>query len=111
MTDQHVVNLQGVRLTRLPAGRAEGFVWLTFIGTGEAMRFGREPENTWRIKQHVKITWPDGDEAEVPSVGGGGGDGLMFFHLAVRDIGAATVHLAYVGDGVVVDQEELDLPA
>ena len=111
MTDQHVVELEGVRLTRLPAGRAEGFVWLTFICTGEAMTFGRDPEDTWHIKQHVKVTWPNGDDAEAPSAGGGGGDGLMFFHIAVRDTGAATVHLAYVDDGIVVGEEEVVIPA
>lgn len=111
MTDHHVVEFDGARLTRLPAGRAEGFVWLTFIGTGESMTIGREREDNWRIKQHVRITWPGGDDAESPSSGGSGGDALMFFHVAVRDVGVETLHLTYVDDdGVAIDEENVILP-
>lgn len=95
MADQYVVEFEGVRLTRLPAGRAEGFVWLSFVGKGEGLKYGGREPIDWRLRQHVTITWPDETPAEVVSSGSGGGDGLSFFDVAIRDRGGSSLVLDY----------------
>ncbi|MCD9197863.1 hypothetical protein [Aeromicrobium wangtongii] len=111
MTDQHVVELDGVRLTRLPAGRAEGFVWLSFVGKGEALRYvGSEPID-WRLRQHVTITWPDGTPGEIASAGSGGGDGMSFFDVAVRDTGDSSIVLSYAEGTTDLVREVVPIPA
>lgn len=79
MADRHVAEFGGVRLTRLPVGRAEGFVWLSYVGKGTALEYGEREPVDWRLRQHLVITWPDGEPAEIVSSGSSGGDGMSLF--------------------------------
>jgi hypothetical protein len=111
MADQHVVEFDGVRLTCLPAGRAEGLVWLSFVGKGEALRYGgREPVD-WRLRQHVAIAWADGTPAEIVSSGSRGSDGMSFFDVAIRDIGASSLVLGYVDASKDLGAETVSIPS
>lgn len=105
MADQHVAEFDGVRLTRLPVGRAEGFVWLSFVGKGTALEYGGPEPIHWPLRQHVAITWPDGEPAEIVSSGSSGGDGISLFDVAVRDTGNASLVLAYRDGGREVGHE------
>jgi len=95
MADQHVVEFDGVRLTRLPVGRAEGLVRVSFVGKGEALKYGGRHPIDWLLGQHVTITWPDQARAEIVSSGSGGGDGISFFDVAIRDRGGSSLVLDY----------------
>ena len=51
MITQHVVSFgDEVTLTRLPAGRAEGYVWLSFVAVGSAIDMHIEPDDMWHIR-------------------------------------------------------------
>lgn len=111
MITQHVVSFgDEITLTRLPAGRAEGFVWLSFVaaGTGKTRL-----DEGWRIRDHIKVTWLDGSAADVVEVVEGGGTGnptLHLFDLMIRDAGYNTLTIRYVEDGRFISSENVPLP-
>lgn len=110
MADQHVIELDGVRLTRLPVGRAEGLVWMSFVGRGEALEYGGRDPIDWRLSHHVTITWPDETPAEIMSSGSGGGDGLSLYDMAISDRGGSSLVLGYLDDGREVGKEIVTIP-
>lgn len=112
MITQHVVSFgDEITLTRLPAGRAEGFVWLSFVAAGAGIDLSLEPEDMWRIGEHVRLTWLDGTPGEIVGSGGGGGDGPHHFLMEVRDAGYGRLIISYVQDDDVIDHEVIELPS
>jgi hypothetical protein len=105
MITQHVV-LYGadITLTRLPAGRAEGYVWLTFVTADVGI-------DTWHIRDHVRLTWLDGTPGDIIASGGGGGDGPHHFVIEVNDAGYDRLIVSYVEDDEVIDHEVVELPS
>jgi hypothetical protein len=110
-TTQHTVELEGVRLTRLPAGRAEGFVWLMFVGAGDALRYTLDRAPDWRIRSHVSVAWPDGRPADIVESGSGGGDGTSHFAMTIRDTGGVSLVLTYVDINSATSEEVVSIPA
>jgi hypothetical protein len=107
MITQHVVSYGGeVTLTRLPAGRAEGLVWLSFVARGAEL----SPEDTWSISDHVALMWLDGSTAEVVEEGTSESKTLHVFHLAVRDAGYGRLIINYIEDDQVISSEGVELP-
>lgn len=105
MITQHVVSYGGdVALTRLPAGRAEGFVWLSFVAAGAGV-------DTWHIHEHVRLTWLDGTAGDVVGSGGGGDDSLHHFLVEVLDAGYDRLIISYVEGDEVIDHEVIELPS
>src|SRR5215212_3858342 len=108
MITQHVVTFGGeVTLTRLPAGRAEGYIWLSFVARGIDPT---EPESAWRVRDHVKLTWLDGSDAEVVERGSTRDESLHLFDVAIRDAGYSTITISYVEDEQVISNENVPLP-
>lgn len=106
MITQHVVSYGGdVTLTRLPAGRAEGFIWLSFVARGI------EVPGAWRIGDHIKLTWLDGSAAEVTDGGAAGDDEPHQFHVTIRDAGYNTLTISYVEGEQVINTENVALPS
>lgn len=108
MITQHVVSFDDeITLTRLPAGRAEGFIWLSFVaaGTGET-----RPDEGWRIHDHVKLTWLDGSAADVTFEGRTGEELLQLFDVTIRDAGYNTLTIRYIEDGRILGMENVALP-
>ena len=107
MITQHVVSFGGeITLTRLPAGRAEGFVWLFFVTRGIEMT-----EDGWNIRNRIRLTWLDGSAAEVVDRGATGDGALHLFDVSVRDAGYNTLTISYVEDERVISTENVALPA
>lgn len=105
MITQHVVAYDGdITLTRLPAGRAEGYVWLSFVAAG----FGID---TWHIHDHVHLSWLDGTPGEVVANGRGGGDGPHHFLIEVRDATYDRLLIRYVEGDDVISHEVVELPS
>jgi hypothetical protein len=112
MITQHVVSYgDDVTLTRLPAGRAAGYVWLSFIATGVGIDMSLEPDEMWHIHDHVRLTWLDGTPGEVLDSSGGGGDRLHHFVMGVRDAGYDRLIVSYVDDDEVINHEVVELPS
>lgn len=110
MITQHVVSFGGeVTVTRLPAGRAEGYVWMSFVARGVELTSG--PDETWRLREHLVLTWLDGSTAEVVETGITGNEGLHRFDLTIRDAGYNTLTISYVEDDQVISSENVALPA
>jgi hypothetical protein len=93
-------------------GRAEGLVWLSFIGFGDGMWLGRDPARRWLLEPYVSAAWPDGRVADIYSStgGGGAGDDESFFNAAIRDAGHATLMLTYSQNGLSIEDESVALP-
>jgi hypothetical protein len=109
MITQHVVSFgDEVTLTRLPAGRAEGYVWLSFVAQGIELLPG--PEEAWRIPDHVRITWLDGSAADIVEVETSGNETLHRFGLVIRDAGYNTLTIRYVEDDNTISIENVPLP-
>ncbi len=109
MIAQHVVSYgDTVTLTRLPAGRAEGFVWLSFVARGIELSPG--PGEPWRLLDHVELGWAGGADADVVSSGLSGDETLHLLHAVVRDVGVDTLSIAYVEDGQAISREDVALP-
>jgi hypothetical protein len=110
MITQHVVSFGSeITLTRLPAGRAEGFVWLSFVARGIEMTPG--PEDVWRIHDHIRLGWLDGSAPEVVEGGVNANETLHLFYVTVRDAGFNTLTIHYVEDDQVISSENVALPA
>jgi len=104
MITQHVVSYgDKITLTRLPAGRAGGFVWLSFVVTGVDI-------DTWRIHDHVRLAWLDGTPGDVVG-SSGSGDGPHHFLIEVLDAGYDRLIISYVDGDHVIDHEVIELPS
>ncbi|WP_332662045.1 hypothetical protein [Aeromicrobium sp.] len=109
MITQHVVSYGGdITLTRLPAGRADGFVWLFFVARGIEQIPGSG--EGWRIREHIKLTWLDGSAADVAFEGRTGEDSSPLFDVTVRDAGYNTLTIRYIEDGRIISTENVALP-
>lgn len=112
MITQHVVSYGGdITLTRLPAGRAEEYVWLSFVVRG--IEPGPGQEEAWRLSDHVTLMWLDGSTAEVVEVVEGGASGIQTMHLfdlVIRDAGYNTLTIRYVESDRVISMENVALP-
>ncbi len=105
MITQHVVTYAGdIALTRLPAGRAEGFIWLSFVARGI------ESLEHWRIHDHIRLTWLDGSTADVIDRGATGDESLHVFDVSIRDAGFNTLTIRYVEDDTTLSIENVPLP-
>jgi hypothetical protein len=112
MITQHVVSYGGdITLTRLPAGRAEGYVWLPFVAAGAGIDITLEPKDMWHIHDHVRLTWLDGTAGDVVGSGGGGGDKLHHFLIEVLDAGYDRLIISYVEGDEVIGHEVIELPS
>src|SRR5215211_6013290 len=110
MITQHVVTFGGeVTLTRLPAGRAEGYVWLSFVARGIETDTG--PDEDWQIHDHIRLGWLDGSAPEVVEGGVSANESLHLFYVTVRDAGFNTLTINYVENGQVISSENVALPA
>jgi hypothetical protein len=110
MITQHVVSYRGdITLTRLPAGRAEGYVWLSFVAAG--IRIPLEPDDMWHIHDHVQLTWLDGSPGHAMASGGGAADGPHHFVIEVRDAGYDRLLIRYVEGDDVISHEVIELPS
>ena len=110
MITQHVVSfVDEVTLTRLPAGRAEGFVWLSFVARGIKLTSG--PDEAWRLHDHIRLTWLDGSTAEVAEGGTTGDETMHRFDLTIPDAGYNTLTISYLESGQVISTENVALPA
>jgi hypothetical protein len=105
MITQHVVSYgDEVTLTRLPAGRAEGRVWLSFVAAGSGI-------DTFHIHDHVRLTWLDGTSGEVVASGGSGGDvGPHHFVVELRDAGYDRLIITYVDGAEMIGHDVIELP-
>jgi hypothetical protein len=111
MITQHVVSFgDEVTLTRLPAGRAEGYVWLSFVAVGSGIGLSVELEDLWHIREHVRLSWLDGTPGDVVASGGGGGDGPHHFLIEVRDAGYDRLIISYVEGDEMIGHEVVELP-
>jgi hypothetical protein len=109
MITQHAVSYGGdITLTRLPAGRAEGYVWLSFVARGIDMTPGTD--EGWRLRDHVKLTWLDGSAADVVDHGATGDESLHQFDVRIRDAGYNTLTIRYLEDGRIIGMENVALP-
>jgi hypothetical protein len=109
MITQHVVSYDGeITVTRLPAGRAEGYVWLSFVARG--IELPGTPEEMWRINDHLRLTWLDGSVADIVHEGGTGDQTLHLFDLAIRDAGYNTLCIGYLEGDQVIGHEAVPLP-
>lgn len=96
-----------MQLTRLPVGRAEGFVWLTFTARGlRAQPVGPG----WRISDHVFISWADRGPADIVETGEFGSVELGSFHIVIRDVADSSLLITYTDDGHHVDHEVVEIP-
>ena len=104
MITQHIVSFgTEITLTRLPAGRAEGFVWLSFVARGIG-------SVSWHVRDHVKLTWHDGSRAEIVESEITGNDPLHVFQVTIRDAGYNTITISYVEDDQLISSENVALP-
>ena len=105
MITQHVVSFgDDITLTRLPAGRAAGFVWLSFVVQGI------ESLDHWRIRDHIRLTWLDGATADVVDRGATGDGSLHLFDVSIRDAGYNTLTIRYVEGNTTLSLENVPLP-
>ena len=110
MITQHVVSYgNGITLTRLPAGRAEGFVWLSFVARGIALTAGAG--EVWRLREHLALMWLDGSAADVVEVQTSANETLHRFGLVIRDAGFNTLTVRYVEGDTTLSLENVSLPA
>jgi len=104
MITQHVVSFgDEITLTRLPAGRTEGYVWLSFVAMGAGI-------GTWDVHEHVRLSWIDGTPGAVVATDGGGGDGPHHYLMEVRDAGFGRLIISYLEDDEIIDHEVIELP-
>jgi len=108
--DQRRVQFADFRLTRLPVGRAEGHVWLSFVATGDAVWFDRDPHARWLLARYVTLAWSDGEPTRIDSSTSSGNDVESCISATVRDLGHPALHLTYHQNGLEIDHEVAIVP-
>jgi hypothetical protein len=92
----------GVRLTRLPIGRAAGHLWISFVAERPL------GADEWDIWSHINV-----EGAQCLEGGGSHGDGIEEMQFRYLDPGTDSVTVTYRTDlgEVIFETEVVELPA